>query len=197
VNRHAGRAPAVALVALTLLAGCADDSGAAPSDRATRVALAERSVWDRYGDVAEVDAPADTTEAQALVDMIAHHRDAIAGSQAVLARTASPAVADFAERLIRVQTEQIAQMETWLAAWYPQAAATSQWVPMFADPATSATDAAYLATMIDHHEHATSMYAGWVALGLIQHDELGLLAAHIAKGQEGEIARMTQLQGDA
>lgn len=151
-------------------------------------------MWDRYGDVVEVSAP-EQSEAQALVDMIAHHRDAISGSQAVLAHTTSPEIIAFAERLIRVQTEQIAEMEAWVAEWYPTATPESHWAPMFADPASSATDERYLATMIDHHEHAISMYAGWVAVGVVQHDELGLLAAHIAKGQEGEIARMTQLLG--
>lgn len=171
-----------------------DAEPTAAAGRAQRVQVAERMVWDRYGAKVEL-ADGALSEAQALADMIAHHRDAIDGSQAVLATTTSPAVAEFARRVVRVQSAQLAQMDAWLAEWYPGLEPTAGWAPMFADPATTATDDAYLATMVSHHEHAITMYAGWVAAGVVEHDDLGLLAARIAQGQEGEIAFMRQLGG--
>ena len=186
--------------ALVLVAGFAgaqvgsarrDDAGEA--SRGERVALVERMMWDRYGAGPRV-ALASTSEPAAISDMIAHHSDAVDGSLALLADPdLDPAVRDFAKRIVRVQTEQIATMRTFLDEWYPGIHEPSRWMAMFADPRTTANESAFLATMIEHHEHAITMYAGWVAAGLVTHDDLGLLAARIAKGQEGEIATMRQL----
>lgn len=190
-----GRRIGLALACLAL-ASCA--SAPADESRATRVAVAERTVWDRYGEqstMAGMEHPV-ASEAQAIADMIAHHLDAIDGSQRIVETTRSTQVREFAQRVIRVQTEQVDQMRQWLAAWF-DVVPTSDWSPMFADPATTATDQVYLEVMIAHHEHAIAMYSGWVTAGVVHHDQLGLLAARIAQGQEGEIAFMRQLVGAA
>jgi uncharacterized protein (DUF305 family) len=196
-RRAAAMAVGVAIAAVGSAAAAAVTGSAgtppAPS-RDERVARAERTMWDRYGPL-DPTPTVSGTEAQALVDMIAHHTDAIDGSITLLAQDAiDERVEALASRLIRVQREQVATMEGWLAEWYPSSTAASSWVPMFGDPHSLASPSAFLSTMIEHHQHAISMYAGWVASGTVGHHDLGLLAARIAKGQEGEIAYMLQLR---
>ena len=182
-------------VAVLTGAGALAVMGDAGASRADRVAAAERTVWDRYASLpADVHAVPD--EPSAIAAMIAHHQDAIDGARAFLAR-ADPdsTVAHFAERIIRVQTDQVVTMSRWLAEWYPDARPHADWSPMFADPVSTATPEAFLTVMIAHHEHAITMYASWVAAGIVTHDQLGILASRIAKGQAGEIARMHQFLG--
>lgn len=185
---------AMSAAALLWLASCTAPSGS--DSRAERVGIADRTVWDRYGNEPEAAAmgQAATSEAQAIADMIAHHLDAIDGSRRIAETTVSPQVRDLAQRMIRVQSDQVEHMRELLTLWF-DAGPSGEWDPMFADSATTASDNAYLTTMIAHHEHAISMYSSWVAAGVVQHDSLGLLAARIAQGQEGEIAYMHQLIG--
>lgn len=183
-------------VTLGVVAGLATGCSSAAEEqtsRSDRVALAERRMWDRYGSL-DSSAVETTSEAAAIADMIAHHTDAIDGALTLLANNGiDPDVRAFAERIVRVQRDQVATMQAWLDGWYPDVEIVSHWSPMFADPATTADEQAFLSTMIEHHEHAIVMYAGWVTAGLVTHDELGVLAARIARGQEGEIATMRQL----
>lgn len=183
----------VAAAALACACSAAGDRNGA-GDRDAAIAANRRSVWNRYALPSVNGAhhrPAD--EAQALVEMIAHHDDAVGAASEYAAVTDCPELADFAARIVRVQGEQVATMQSWLDEWYPASDRTSSWQPMFAAAALRDDDA-FLSTMIDHHRHAVEMYAGWVADGIVEHDELGQLASRIAHGQEGEIATMQQLR---
>lgn len=184
------------VVVAGLLGACGGESSRA-DQRARTVALNERMTWARYASPTGVSVSPKVDEAQMLVDMIGHHQDAIDASRAVLLRHPSPQVRDFAERLIRVQSQQVTMLQGWLHEWYPASTVRSTWQPLFADDAATATDAAYLATMVVHHEHAVAMYRTWVASGSVQHNDFGLLMRRVAKGQIGEIALLRQLAAAA
>lgn len=186
------RLTASVLVVAGLLAACGNEPSRA-DQRASTVTLNERMTWARYATPTGVSVAPRVDEAQMLADMIGHHQDAIDASRVVLQRDPSPAVRDFAERLIRVQSEQVASLQSWLDEWYPDANVQSTWEPLFADMDTTETDAAYVSVMVVHHEHAVAMYRTWVASGSVQHNDFGLLLRRVAKGQIGEIALLRQL----
>jgi uncharacterized protein (DUF305 family) len=178
---------ALAAVAALAVAACGDPPR---STRRSVQALNQRAVWNRYAVAAE--PTAEIAEDQILVEMIAHHADAIGASQAISAAGSDAGVVAFAQRLARVQSEQVTQMEQWLAEWYPGSSAQATWTPMF-DGSARAADDAYLTVMIAHHEHALAMYQQWSTS--ILNNDLGVLMSHIAHGQEGEIAVMRQMLG--
>ena len=153
--------------------------------------------WARYASPTGVSVTPAVDEAQMLVDMIGHHQDAIDASRVVLQRHPSPEVRDFAERLIRVQSQQVTQLQDWLDEWYPDSTVQSTWQPLFTDASATSTDVAYLSMMVVHHQHAVAMYRTWVASGSVRHNDFGLLMRRVAKGQIGEIALLRQLAAAA
>ena len=183
---------AAAVVVLGLLVACGGEQSRA-EQRAHTVALNERMTWARYASPTGVSVTPRVDEAQMLVDMIGHHQDAIDASRVVLRRNPSPEVRDFAERLIRVQGEQVQQLQTWLDEWYPDSKVQSTWQPLFTDASATSTDVAYLSMMVVHHQHAVAMYRTWVASGSVRHNDFGLLMRRVAKGQISEIALLRQL----
>lgn len=186
------RAALAITAAFALLAACGNDTTRS-EQRARTVALNERMTWARYATPTGVSVSPKVSEAQMLVDMIGHHQDAIDASRLVLQRHPAPAVRDFAERLIRVQSQQVDQLQGWLDEWYPGSTAQTTWQPLFADATATATDEAYLSMMVVHHQHAVAMYRTWVVSGSVQHNDFGLLLRRVAKGQIGEIALLRQL----
>lgn len=184
----------VAVLVVAALAALGACSASEPhTSRAETVALNQRLIWSRYGSPLAATAP--VGESQMLIDMIAHHQDAIDASLVVLQRASAPEVHDFAERLVRVQSQQVEQLSAWLAEWYPDATTQATWVRLFDEPRTVATDTDYVTTMIEHHRHAVAMYENWVASGALHHDEFGLLMRRVAKGQIGEVAALRQVLG--
>lgn len=157
-------------------------------------AWAEHVAWARYAGVATSGYTASLDDqATAIKAMIEHHQDAIGGSRIYLEHGSDPIVRDFAERLIRTQTEQVAEMEAWLTS-HPDATPASdvQWTAMCGDADATGTDIGYLANMIDHHQAAVDMYRVMVAHGDIEDDEIGRMMRRIGLGQIGEIEWMRQ-----
>jgi uncharacterized protein (DUF305 family) len=185
----------VPLVVVVVCGSClALSERAAGVDHTAEMTYAGRVAFTRYATGATTDYTAlpVTSEADALVAMIEHHRDAIASAQDFLAsHLADPFQVSFAEAIVRVQTAQIDQMEAWLDEWHPGVRHSGFWIPMCTIGPASPHD--FFATMIEHHRAAVQMYVQWITDGAVEHTELGLLAVRIAKGQTGEIAVMERM----
>lgn len=133
-------------------------------------------------------------QAVAVRTMIAHHQDAIDGSTQYLQHGTDSIIRAFAERVIRVQTDQIGQMNAWLNANGGDDA-TPAWAPVFCTIENWGTDSGYLTTMIGHHQAAIDMYRAYALNGSVTDPEMGILMRGIGKGQTGEIAWMEQQLG--
>lgn len=200
MSRRARAAATVAALAVALGAcgplastgGDAGDGGAgAETERLD--AFANRLVYARYGPADGAPAPTGgPLDAATFVAYMAdHHREAIAASGELATRTADPELAAFAERVVRVQSAQLDELDrarTRLAL----AAAPSGYEPMICRVTTIRADElddAFLRTMIEHHRQAVSLYSR-LASSLDLDDEVGRLARRIAVGQQGEILLM-------
>ena len=132
-----------------------------------------------------------TDEPGYLVEMVAHHREAIAAA-GELSRSDRPAMRAFGRRIVADQSAQVELMEGWLAEWYadePEAA----YEPMMRDLSQldgAALDRAFLEDMIGHHMAAVMMSRQLLARGLAEHDEVADLARTIRHDQLVEIRWM-------
>ena len=184
----AGAALTVAAAASGRFAdGPPQESAEASSDP---LGFAETLTFTRYAAGSPIRYPK-VSEAEAVATMIVHHEDAITGATEYLAHAVDPDVRAFAERVIRVQAEQVEQMRGWLAERGAQDA-TPAWSLMFCTINDWGNDQSFLSTMIGHHEAAVSMYQSFVLNGSVTDLEMGLLLRSIGKGQIGEIAWMEQ-----
>jgi len=107
--------------------------------------------------------------------MIPHHQEAITTAKLVLANTQHPELKALAENIVETQTEQVAQMQTWLAAWYAGRDTHVDYTPMMR-PLTNlsgdALDQTFLEDMVVHHWWAVWASQKVVADDLYQHQEL-------------------------
>ncbi|MGE3797999.1 MAG: DUF305 domain-containing protein [Thermomicrobiales bacterium] len=139
--------------------------------------------------------------------MIPHHQEAVDMATVVLLRSTNPEVRDLAEAIITAQNTEIALMNDWRAAWYPDAGTPTPFSDgmgmmaggagmMMMPPGEMLTDLcespdidlAFLELMIPHHESAIVMAE--VALTNAEHDELVNLAEAILATQSAEIDLM-------
>lgn len=63
-------------------------------------------------------ADTETYEQMWLAQMIIHHQGAVVSSEALLNRTERPELREFAENIIRTQSQEIDTMQGWLDTWY-------------------------------------------------------------------------------
>ena len=73
-----------------------------------------------------------TSELQYLTEMVAHHREAVAAAKQ-LQRSDRPELRAFGQSIVKTQTAQIDQMNTWLATWYPGRSRHVDYQPMMRD----------------------------------------------------------------
>jgi uncharacterized protein (DUF305 family) len=135
-----------------------------------------------------------------LDSMIAHHQGGVLMTEHMVAESARPELCDLATRIITVQQREIAQMQTWRAAWYPDAPPLASTTPMMGAGMTAPQmrqmmgdmdlDAMFLQMMIPHHEGAIAMAEQ--ALAQAEHPEITELAQAIITAQRPEI---TEMQG--
>lgn len=185
-------------VGVQIAAAQASDGSGRP-DRDAVVAYNQRLVWDRYVDdtdgvdlsgVYSVDS-----EARALIEMIAHHQDAIDAAGRFIAHAETAEAAMFAERIVRVQTSEVRQMRRYLERWYPGVDESASWQRMFCTIESVSDDEMFFVTMIGHHRDAVAMYRQWVADGVIMHDQFGRFVRRVGRAQAGEIVTMEQMLG--
>lgn len=155
--------------------------------------------------------PADASYDLRFIDgMVPHHEGALAMAEAALAHSKRPEIRQLAENILAAQQTEIAQMQAWRAAWYPDApnvpmmyhAEMNHDMPMSEDmisnlrmdvdlgKADDDFDRRFLNAMIPHHEGAVTM-----AEDLKQKSdrpELLALADEIIASQQAEINQMQQ-----
>lgn len=155
--------------------------------------------------------PADATYDLRFIDgMVPHHEGALAMAEAALAHSNRPEIRQLAEDILAAQETEIAQMQAWRAAWYPDApdvpimyhAEMNHDMAMTEDmisamrmdvdlgKADDDFDRRFIDAMIPHHEGAVAM-----AEDLKQKSdrpELLALADEIIASQQAEIDQMQQ-----
>ena len=133
------------------------------------------------------------SENEYFLQMIPHHEEAIEAAEILFEKSERAEMKEFAETIIRVQSEEIKEMRAWLAAWYPENDQISDYQPMMRDLNTLAgdeLDRAFLADMIPHHMAAVMMSQQFLARGLSEHAETIPFAKEIRDAQRDEIHQM-------
>ncbi|MBD3925388.1 DUF305 domain-containing protein [Nocardioides cavernae] len=132
------------------------------------------------------------SEQEYLAEMVAHHQEAIDAARE-LRRSDRATMRRFGERIVEAQSAQVAQMESWLAEWYPGDSTDVDYEPMMRD-LTGLTgdrlDRTFLEDMVGHHMAAVMMSQHGLASPLFDHDEVAVLAVDIRNDQHAEILRM-------
>lgn len=155
--------------------------------------------------------PADGNYDLRFIDaMILHHQGAIDMAQEAQEKSQRPEIKQLAEEIITAQKQEIAQMQQWRTAWYPNAgdqpmgyhtemghmmqmtAAQKQAMMMTTDlgVADDEFDLRFINGMIPHHEGALVMAQD--ALEKSVRPELQELAQEVIKAQATEINQMKQ-----
>lgn len=134
-----------------------------------------------------------TSEAEFLVEMVAHHEDAIEAASE-LSRSERPQMRALGESIVESQTVQVEQMNAWLAEWYPDAP-EADYEPMMSDLSGLSgdrLDRVFLRDMVPHHMMAVMMSQQLLVRGIADHDEVADLARTIRADQRAEIVTMVR-----
>lgn len=155
--------------------------------------------------------PADADYDLRFIDaMILHHQGAVVMAKEVQQKSTRPEMKQLANEIIEAQEKEIAQMQQWRKAWYPNAgeqamAWHSQMGHMMAmspeqmkamqmdmdlGKADSEFDLRFLNAMIPHHEGALTMAQD--VLSKSKRPEIKRLAENIITSQQKEIDQMQQ-----
>ena len=205
----------VAIASLTsgILTACSsnDDQNQASNTTATDV-RSEQNI-DHSGmnhsmamDLGAADASYDLRFIDA---MILHHQGAVEMASSAQQKSQRPEIKQLADNMSKSQNQEIAQMNQWRQAWYPQAgqlmaynssqgqmmqisSQQMQSMKMSKDLGTADAqfDLRFINAMIPHHQGAVTMAED--ALNKSKHPEIKQLAQEIVKAQEVEIAQMQQ-----
>lgn len=159
--------------------------------------------------------PADATYDLRFIDgMIPHHEGAVVMAEAALENSQRPEIRQLAENIIAAQQVEIAQMQDWRAAWYPDAPAepmmyhaemkhdmamseemiAAMRMDMDLGGADEEFDLRFINAMIPHHEGAVTMAED--LKGKSDRPELLTLADEITASQQAEIDQMMQWRQD-
>jgi uncharacterized protein (DUF305 family) len=128
-----------------------------------------------------------------LAKMIPHHQEAIATATILYNGTNRAEMKKFAQDIIRVQSAEIEQMQTWLKEWYPGQSTKVEYTPMMRDLTKlkgNDLDRAFLEDMRMHHMGAIMMSNQLLNHGLGKHNEVKTLATNISTSQRQEIVQM-------
>ena len=133
------------------------------------------------------------SEYEFLVKMIPHHEEAVENAKFLRDNTNREEMRKFAKEIIKVQNQEIEEMEEYLAEWYPDRTNDYQYQPMMGDYeglSGEELDYVFLDDMIFHHMGAVMMSQQLIMQGLDEHQEVYLLAESIRKSQREEIFKM-------
>jgi len=140
--------------------------------------------------------------------MIPHHEGAVLMAQEALEKSSRPEIRSLAEAIIRVQEQEIDQLQAWRKAWYPNASdqpvmwhdSMNHMMTMTQDmrdamrmagdlgAADDQFDRRFIDAMIPHHEGALVM--AQAALEKSDRPEIRSMAAEIFSSQKQEIEQM-------
>ena len=183
----------------------ADGLGANPCDGA----VVATPISDESTPAAATPAPAESFDLAFIDMMIPHHRSAIAMAQVALLRAEHPEVRTLAQSIIVSQGLEIAQMQAWRDAWFPnvrimpmdqiQRALGTNMSGMgsMMNPemetqslcnATGQFDEAFIQQMLPHH--ASAVNVSQIALTRAFHPEITAIAREIIEAQQREIAEL-------
>ncbi len=208
-QRRAGspkRVAAAVLAAAVTLGGCSVDSPMGERHRSGRTlggmpgsampgamggGLGMRAVQGMGGMHATM-APRD--EADYLLTMLPHHREAIVAAES-LTRSPHPELRRLGRAIRTSQSRQVRMMERWVARWYPQETPSIDYQPMMSDLtglSGDELDRTFLTEMVHHHMMAVMMSRHLVRAGLVRHPAVAGLAESVIREQSAEIRLMRQ-----
>lgn len=127
--------------------------------------------------------------------MIVHHQGATNMANQALKEATKPEIKTLAENIIKAQQAEIAQMQEWRKAWYPDLAETAgmgmdMGTMEVSSDASKPFDQRFIEAMIPHHEGAIGMAKD--AQQKAEYEEIKQLTGAIITAQEAEIAQMKQ-----
>jgi len=135
------------------------------------------------------------SEYEFLVHMIPHHQEAIDNAEILKENTEREEMRNFAEEIIRTQSEEVELMEGFLSEWYPAEDHEVGYEPMMGDYENltgDRLDTAFLEDMIPHHMEAVMMSQQLLMRRLAEHEEVADLARDIRNNQRDEIFQMEE-----
>jgi len=159
--------------------------------------------------------PADATYDLRFIDaMIMHHEGAIVMAEAALANSEREEIRQLATEIIAEQEREIAQMQEWRQAWYPEAPAepvmhhagmghdmpmtdemaAAMRMDMDLGPADDEFDLRFINAMIPHHEGAVAMAEDLREKS--DRPEMQALADDIISAQQAEMDQMAAWRRD-
>jgi uncharacterized protein (DUF305 family) len=134
-------------------------------------------------------------ESEYLTQMVAHHEEALEAAEQ-LARSDRPRLRELGASIVRIQSAQVMKMNTWLTDWYPDPPASRPgYEPEMRDltgRSGDQLDRVFLIDMIGHHMLAVLQSQHLMARGLVEHEEVGVLARTIRDEQREEISQMVR-----
>lgn len=132
------------------------------------------------------------SEQEWLVEMVAHHEEAITAAGA-LERSGRPEMRELGASIVQTQSAQVRQMRRWLAEWYGDQSPRANYRPMMRDLTGlegNELDRTFLVDMVHHHMAAIMMSQQLLLRGLDEHDDVARLAADIRDEQHDEVVTM-------
>lgn len=132
-----------------------------------------------------------TDEGEYLLEMIAHHDEAVAAATE-LSRSDRSEVRELGEAIVTSQTAQIVRMRSWLEQWHDDTGPTA-YQPMMRDLSGltgDELDRTFLEDMVMHHWMAVMMSRHLLTGGVDVHPEVADLARDIIREQSAEIRQM-------
>lgn len=191
-----------ALASTLLLAACGTEAPTAPSGLSSAGSAAAASVTSTDAlrrSVAPESGPAPTPSAanyeiKFMENMIDHHAMAVAMGQVCLQKAVHEELRSLCQNIITSQSAQIAQMQSWLQAWYgisyqPEMKPGDQhMMDRLASLSGAEFEIAFMEMMIKHHEKAVR--EGRQCMAKAYHAELRALCENIVATQSAEIALM-------
>lgn len=136
-------------------------------------------------------------EGEYLVEMIAHHDEAVAAAPE-LSRSERAELRGLGEAIVTSQTAQIAQMRQWKARWHDDANQAA-YQPMMRDLGALTGDELerrFLEDMVMHHRMAVMMSRHLLGSTADLHPEVADLARDIVREQSAEIRQMRRWLAD-
>ncbi|MEA5516228.1 DUF305 domain-containing protein [Nodularia sp. UHCC 0506] len=204
----------VVLTSLTggILTACSTTSSENANPNTTVTETSDRQQMPHSGMDHAIDlGPADASYDLRFIDgMIVHHQGAVVMAKDVQEKSQRPEMKKLADDIIKAQNQEIAQMQQWRTAWYPNAGdkvmayhgemghmmemtpeqKQTMMMSMDLGAADAEFDLRFINGMIPHHEGALVMAQD--ALQKSQRPEIKKLAEEIIKAQETEINQMKQ-----
>lgn len=200
------------IVAIASVTGCASSSNQNQSFYPPSVdAVTGKNHSNMNHNMAMDLGAADSNYDLRFIDAMAmHHQSAIVMAREVQEKSQRPEIKQLASSIIKDQNKEIAQMQQWRQAWYPQASeqpvayggANKSVVPMSAKQhenmmmaedlgaADAQFDLRFINAMIPHHEGAVTMAKD--ALNKSKRPEIKQLAQTIITSQQAEVEQMKQ-----